>query len=185
MLDIRVSSPGDVGKIATIHSVCWRDAYQFMPGEVLENRNEGFRQAQWQKWFDEKRFLQKEALFVLEDEGEVVGFCMCKPNTDPDLPQAGGELHALYILPEHRTFGASFLAAMTLTRFLVENDMAPVCLWAFQKNPIWKWYQRNGFKKMIERNRRINGIDIPEFGLVHFEPEKLIEKTRQQLATAA
>jgi len=47
MLTIRVATQDDVADIASIHAKCWRDAYQFMPEEILENRNQSFRYNQW------------------------------------------------------------------------------------------------------------------------------------------
>ncbi len=177
MLDIRVAHKNDVPVIAEIHEVGWRHTYRFMPQEVLENRNRDFRADQWRRWFEENRAAQNEALYVFEDKGKPVGFCMCKPNDDDMLIGARGELHALYVLPEYRKFGISYLAIHTLSKYLVERGYSPLCCWAFQNNRIWKWYERLGFKRIIARNRRINNVDLPEFGLIHFEPEKLIETT--------
>lgn len=184
MLEIRAANPGDVADIADIHEVCWRDAYSFMPEEVLSNRNRNFRYEQWTNWFEEDRANQNEALFVFEHQEKPVGFCMCKPNDDDMLIGAKGELHALYVLPGYRTFGVSYLAISTLSKYLVARGYSPVCCWAFQKNRIWRWYERLGFKRMIARNRRINNVDLPEFGMVHFEPDKLIELTERQLQRA-
>ncbi|GGF72960.1 hypothetical protein GCM10011332_28710 [Terasakiella brassicae] len=184
MLNIRVATQDDVADIAEIHEICWRHAYGFMPEEVLSNRDRSYRFQQWQRWFDEDRPNKNEALFVFEDDNKPVGFCMCKPNDDDMLIGAKGELHALYVLPQYRTFGVSYLAISTLSKYLVERGLAPLCCWAFQENKIWRWYERLGFKRMIARNRRINNVDVPEFGMVHFEPNKLIELTERQLQRA-
>ncbi|MDV7340456.1 GNAT family N-acetyltransferase [Terasakiella sp. A23] len=185
MLTIRAACPQDINTIAHIHEVCWRDAYNFMPDEVLNKRDKNFRARQWQNWFNENKMDADEGLFVFEQENKTIGFCMCKPNQDDTLIGARGEIHALYVLPEARTFGVSYLAAYTLSKYLVERDLSPICCWAFQKNKIWRWYERLGFKKMIARNRRINNVDIPEYGMVHFEPSKLIDFSHQQLQRTA
>jgi len=185
MLNIRVAQVNDIPEIANIHEIGWRNTYSFMPEAVLLNRDKNFRMQQWQNWFNEDRASQDEALYVFEENGKTVGFCMCKPNDDDMLIGARGELHALYVLPDVRTFGISFLAINTLSKFLLERNLAPLCCWAFQKNKIWRWYERLGFKRIIARNRRINNIEIPEYGLVHFEPNKLIDYTGQKLELAA
>lgn len=185
MLTIRAALASDVPTIAEIHEICWRAAYKFMPDEVLNTRNKEFRQRQWEDWFRDNKAENNEGLFVFEQNNKTIGFCMCKPNQDDVLIGARGEIHALYVLPEARTFGVSYLAANTLSKYLLERDLAPICCWAFQKNRIWRWYERLGFKRIVARNRRINNIDIPEYGLVHFEPNKLIDFTSQHLEHAA
>jgi len=181
MLDIREANIGDIPTIAKIHEAAWRNTYSFMPQEVLDNRDKAYRENQWKQWFIEDKGNQNEALYVLENEDKTVGFCMGKPNDDEMLIGAQGELHAIYMLPDHRTFGVSYLAMSTLARHLVGRGFSSLCCWAFQENKIWRWYERLGFKRMIARNRRINNVDIPEFGMVHFEPMKLIELTERQL----
>jgi GNAT superfamily N-acetyltransferase len=182
MLTVRVANVNDIETIAIIHEVCWRNTYQFMPEEVLQNRDRNYRKTQWENWFKEDKANQDEALFVFEEEGKTVGFCMCKPNDDKMLIGAQGELHAIYVLPEHRKFGISYLAMYTLSKHLIDCGYSPLCLWTFQNNKIWRWYERLGFKKMIARNRRINNVDIPEFGMIHLEPLKLLELTERNMS---
>ncbi len=184
MLSTRVAKPIDVGTIAHIHAHTWKDAYSFMPNKVLQNRNETFRRHQWNNWFKEKKFSQHERLFVINNFDEPIGFCMCKPNSENILPNVQGELHAIYVLPEARAYGASLIGAIAMTSFLLEEGLSPICTWAFQENRIWKWYERQGFKREIARDRVINGVGVPEYGMVHYEPEQLIERCQLQLERA-
>lgn len=184
MLNVRVAKPTDVSTIAHIHAHTWKDAYKFMPDTVLNNRNEAFRRHQWNSWFREKKFSEHERLFVITNHGQPIGFCMCKPNLDSALPDVQGELHAVYVLPEARAYGASLIGAIAMTSFLLEEGLSPICTWAFQKNPIWKWYERQGFQRVIARDRVINGVGVPEFGMVHYQPEALIENCQRKFEQA-
>lgn len=185
MHTIRVATPSDIPTIATIHEMGWRHAYHFMPGEVLNNRDKAFRHQQWSNWFAQDKPNQDEVLYILENGERTIGFCMGKPNDDSMLIGAKGELHALYIDPICKTFGISLLAINALSKYLLERNLDPVCCWAFQENRIWRWYERLGFKRVIARNRQIANVDVPEFGLIHFEPEKLIKITERQLQAAS
>lgn len=184
MLTMRVSRPSDVQAISLIHAECWKEVYSFMPRKVLEDRNYDFRLQQWQDWFAEKRFDMNEGLFVMEYNGRVVGFCMCKPNIDPDIPQAQGELHAQYMLPKYRQSGTGYQVLQVLTAYLLAKKMTPMCCWAFQKNKIWQWYERMGFEKVVTRDRIINGMALPEYGFIHNDPEGLLYNLTLRLNAA-
>ncbi|WP_417783343.1 GNAT family N-acetyltransferase [Terasakiella pusilla] len=184
MLNIRASRPSDVQSIALIHAECWKDTYSFMPKEVLDDRDYNFRLSQWQKWYNEKRYEHKEGLFVMEHQRRVVGFCMCKPNNDDAIPYAQGELHAQYVLPKYRARGTGYQVLRVLTGYLLENNMSPMCCWAFQNNKIWQWYERMGFEKVVSRDRILNGIAVPEYGFIHNDPKGLLYGLSQHLDAA-
>jgi GNAT superfamily N-acetyltransferase len=184
MLNIRVSRPRDVEDIAAVHATCWKDVYAFMPQEVLKSRDYSFRLKQWKNWYAEKRFDQGEGLFVMEYGKRIVGFCMCKPNLDPDIPQAKGEYHAQYVLPQYRARGTGYQVLQVLTAYLLSEKMSPMCCWAFQDNTIWQWYQRMGFEKVIARDRIINDIAVPEYGFLHRDPEGLLYDLTMRLIAA-
>ena len=184
MHSIRVAKHQDITAIAEVHASCWKEVYSFMPSEVLENRNYEFRLNQWETWFSEKKSEQGEGLFVMEVAGNVVGFCMCKPNTDPDIPEALGELHAQYMYPQYRSSGTGYQVLQVLTAFLLAEKMTPMCCWAFQQNRIWQWYERMGFKKVVTRDRVINNMKLPEFGFIHTDPEGLMYHLTLRLIAA-
>ncbi|SCA57178.1 conserved hypothetical protein [Candidatus Terasakiella magnetica] len=174
MLLIRVSRPTDIEAIARVHADCWKEVYSFMPDEVLANRDYSFRLKQWKNWFEQKKYEQNEGLFVMEYDKKVVGFCMCKSNLDMDIPEALGEYHAQYMYPQYRASGTGYQVLHVLTAYMLSKKMAPMCCWAFEQNKIWHWYERMGFERVIKRNRKINGIDLPEYGFVHHDPEGLM-----------
>jgi len=184
MLSLRVSNFSDICEIASIHASCWKEVYSFMPEEVLLNRNYDFRLLQWQDWFKQKKYDQNEGLFTIEFHGKIVGFCQCKPNIDNDIPDALGELHAQYVLPEFRAQGTGYQVLQVLTSYLVAKKMTPMCCWAFQNNKIWHWYERMGFERVVARNRIISGLELPEYGFIHRDPEYLLHQLTLRLNAA-
>lgn len=168
------AKPSDSNEISNIHAFCWRETYDFMPQEVLNNRSQNYRKNQWDSWFGNKK--PTEELFKLLSDDKIVGFCFCKESLDKDLPNARGELHALYILPEYRGGISGPLAFLSMSKFLRENDRCPLSLWAFKENRARLWYSQLGFKRVISRDRVIQGHAIPECGYIHTDVDKLIDR---------
>lgn len=167
------ANPQDSNDISIIHAFCWRETYDFMPPEVLNNRSEDYRKNQWESWFEKKK--PSEALYKVVADKKIVGFCFCKENDDIDLPEARGELHAAYILPEFRGGIVGPLMMKTMAKFLRRQNQCPISLWAFRENKVRLWYAQLGFKRVVARDRLIFGHAIPEFGYVHPDPDDLID----------
>lgn len=162
LCQITTAHKKDLSEIASIHAQCWRDAYAFMPAEIINNRSENYRLEQWKAWM--KSPAEAERLFMVRIDGVAVGFCFAKPNDDPDAPRALGELHAGYLLPAWRGSSAGPRMMLAMVEFLEEVDRVPLVLWAFRQNPIRIWYAQLGWKKFIERHRIIAGVGVPETG---------------------
>lgn len=171
---IELAKEEDLGKICEIHISCWQEVYHFIPDKVHKARTWKVRYLQWLRVLKEQK--PGTALFVLkQNTGEVVGFCFCAPNEDCDL-NAASELHAAYILPEFRGGITGPLMMSTMVKFLMERDLTPIGLWAFDENKIQRWYQMLGFKRSIRRDRVIENTYIPESGFVCLEPDKLLAR---------
>lgn len=180
-MSLRMATKDDVDAISKIHASCWREVYSFMPDDVLNSRTAEYRKKQWNNWLQSE--ADDQSLVVLLGDDEVVGFCCCKPNNDPDAP-ARGEMHAMYVLPEWRGGPVGPMMFRQMAVFLTERDMTPMVLWAFKKNPVRRWYAQLGWQKFIERDRVIEGQGIPEVGYIHNDPEKLIGRLDRLLASS-
>ncbi len=173
-LVVKPANSLDSKVISNIHAYCWRESYGFMPKEVLDNRSQDYRKNQWDSWFEKPKPF--EALFKILVNEEIVGFCFCKNNEDDDLPEARGELHAAYILPEFRGGVVGPLMMLTMVKFLRTREHCPISLWAFKENKVRLWYSQLGFKRVVSRDRVIFGHSIPEFGYIHPDADKLIDR---------
>lgn len=163
-MQIRKATEFDIGKIAHIHVTCWREVYSFMPEFIFRARNYEYREAQWLKIIRDIEL--KEGLFVLNDSASaVVGFCYCCSNEDAAL-KAAGELHAAYILPQHRGGIAGPMMMLTMLDALSEKGLSPTGLWAFDDNRIQKWYRLMGWRSAVKRHRFIAGFEFPETGFL-------------------
>lgn len=163
MISIRPAKIDDVSMVSRIHAFCWRETYSFMPEPVLQSRNREFRKMQWLGWFESQN--ENEGLFVVEADHDVVGFCFCCPNSDPEI-NGRGEMHAAYVMPAHRGREVGPVMMLTMLEFMMARELTPPVLWAFRSNPIRLWYAQMGWRSQVKRNRVLESFAVPEVGYV-------------------
>lgn len=172
---IQETTTPEILGIATIHVNCWQEVYPFIPESLHKARSVKYREKQWEKVL--KTPITGSKLYSLypPDRRGLVGFCYCKPNDDPEI-DAKSELHAAYVLPEFRGGLTGPIMMRTMVCYLKSVDLEPMCLWAFDENPISRWYRMMGWRPVIKRERVINGIGIPETGFICFDSERLLKR---------
>ena len=181
-INLREALEADAKTIAEIHVRCWQEVYSFMPKIVHRQRNFEYRFRQWTDWFESG--YRDESLFVLESASSTVGFAMAKPNADTAIA-VPGEMHACYLLPEHRGGELGPLGLMALATSLKERGLWPACLWAFRENPYRRIYPFLGCKPEVFRERVIAGVGLPEIGYRVTDYDLLIARLDRMRASAA
>jgi|GEM_PF-2365829 len=160
--DIRSATIADVAAITRLHVDSWRDTYTFIPKSVHDNRSYAYR---YEEWLEILSNPDPDHLILTAWDGDIlVGFSNCRRCDDPDLPEAKGEMHAIYFRKDYRGKAIGFLLFDHMIQFLVKRDMWPTCLWAFEENQIRHTYKAIGFSEAVHRNRVIAGVSIPEIG---------------------
>jgi len=150
----------------------WGNVYKFIPKEVHANRSIEFRKDQWLKVLTKQD--ERDLLLVLKtDDGNAVGFCFCTNNKDQEI-DAGGELHAAYILPGHRGGVGGLLMMRLMVQHLYHHNLLPPCMWALDENPMQVWYRAFGWEPVVKRDRIICGVSIPETGFIYRDIDKLL-----------
>lgn len=131
-MDIRRATVADAAAIAHVHVATWRTAYEHVFGaERLAEIDVDRRRAGW-----ERALAEGETGFVAEEDGRVVGF----------VAVAGGELLAIYVLPDAWGSGAgpALMAAAVAELRAAGNDEAT--LWVLDDNPrARRFYEREGW----------------------------------------
>lgn len=182
MTSISCAEFGDVQKIALIHTVCWQEVYAFMPKKVHQNRDLNHRVQQWQEWFQSK--TDKDEIFTVKTNGQIVGFAAVKPNRETCV-EALGELHACYLMPEFRGTTLGPMAMRAMADFLFQTNQWPASIWAFRQSPYRRIYPMLGAKAVIFRDRVIAGVSIPEIGYKVSNYELFTHRLDQMCASAA
>lgn len=178
---IRPATLDDVAAITRLHVDSWRDTYTFMPDSVHSNRSYAYR---YEEWLEILSKPDPDHLILTVWDGDIlVGFCNCLPCTDPDMPQAKGEMHAIYFRKDYRGHALGAVLFERMIHFLIKRDLWPACLWAFEKNEFRHNYKNIGFHDAVYRDRIIAGVAIPEVGyLSPASPEGFFEAINQRLS---
>lgn len=97
-LTLRAPSFDEAETMARLHIACWREAYAgIVPDEALAAADLGARTERWRKSLADPDSF---ALAAFSDETPV-GFILARPNSDPAIIGADGQIAALYVLRSH------------------------------------------------------------------------------------
>ncbi|MDA8062960.1 MAG: GNAT family N-acetyltransferase [Actinomycetota bacterium] len=130
---VRVGGTDDAAAIGLVHVRSWQAAYVgHFPQAYLDGLDPEARAAGWRRYL-EAGDHDREALLVVECDGELVGFASLGPCRDPDAAGVG-ELYALYLLPEAwgRGAGRELMAAAVGVLAVLGFDQAT--LWVLDAN---------------------------------------------------
>lgn len=162
----------NINMLSEIHVKCWREVYHFIPDEIHKARSLEYRKKQWLDVIKKNEFGTKLYVVKQNANSDVVGFCFCKPNHDDEI-DAKSELHAAYVLPGYRGGNTGPIMMHKMVDYLLGCQLDPICLWAFDENPITRWYKFIGWTPVVRRQRNICGVEIPETGFVCKDASKL------------
>jgi GNAT superfamily N-acetyltransferase len=146
---VRPAVPGDAAAMADLHVRAWRTAYRgTVPDAILDGLSITARVDFWSSAIT--RASDPDALpriWVLEEDGAVVGLATTRPCPDPDVPPGTGELHSIYLAPEvwSRGLGVPLMAAALDD--LRSRGYGPLVLWVIEGNERGRrFYEREGWR---------------------------------------
>jgi ribosomal protein S18 acetylase RimI-like enzyme len=143
-----------------VHLGTWRAAYEHVFGaERLGAIDLEGREERWRQRLAEPDLRQ--AIFVAEDVGSVVGFASCGESRDA---RDEGELYAIYALPEAWGSGAGTALMAAALEALRASDFVEASLWVLEDNPrARRFYEREGWNHDGEtREEDVLGIPVRE-----------------------
>jgi GNAT superfamily N-acetyltransferase len=130
---IREATIADARPIAEIHVRAWRGAYRGqVPDDFLDALSVEDRLGQHEWTIRNPRETWR--LWVVEDDGGVIGFAVTGPSEDADADERTGEVYAIYLEPDR--VGTGF--GRTLFAHAVEDLRArgftTATLWVLETN---------------------------------------------------
>jgi len=155
-MNIRVATPDDAAVIARIHIDSWRAAYRgLVPDEKLaaldyDSRAERFRR---------DLAATEPCTCVVEDAGEIAGFCTFGACRDADVPPQTGEVWGIYLAPTSWRRGFGRALARHAEQQLAARGCRRVTLWVFADNHAARGfyeaigYQTDGLDRTVEIGR--------------------------------
>jgi ribosomal protein S18 acetylase RimI-like enzyme len=143
MFRIRDATVADADEVAKIHVSAWRTTYEaLMPAEILANLNVAQRAQHWRGVAG----ADPAQLFVLEENGEVCGFCHIIAARDADTDETVGEITALYLKSSAAGRGYGRRLCEHALRTLKDRGFAEAVLWVLRDNRSARsFYERLGF----------------------------------------
>ena len=135
--DIRPARPFDAAGIARVHVASWRETYTgLLPEAMLASLDVDARREMWDSLLSELPSTSGTMAFVVENDGEMVGFGACGNQRSPELEAAGydGEIGAIYILNAARGCGSGRMLMQQMASSLFGLGKKGVALWVLADN---------------------------------------------------
>ena len=159
-MTLRRATPADAAAVGHIHVESWNVAYRgIMPDEVIARTNLAYRTPFWAE-----RIARRDwPVFVLEEAGEVVGFCHLVPTPDPDDDTTKvGHIPSIHVLPGLRGKGRGRALLDRATAEFRRRGFREVTLWVLEGNTAARrFYEKVGFH--ADGGRKTHpGTDVQE-----------------------
>jgi GNAT superfamily N-acetyltransferase len=164
VVEIRPATAEDAAGLARVQTQVWRDAYQgLLPADFLARRV-----ITHDLWLN--RIRQLRAPFAVhvavDDTGDVVGFALSGPATEPESPEneSSGQLYAIYVLASYWGTGVGYDLHRAAMDNLLAAGFSEAILWVLPGNAqAIAFYERQGWlDRGIETEDDLGGIRVTE-----------------------
>ncbi len=146
---IRPAVPDDARAIAEIHVGGWRAFYRgHAPDELLAGFDPERRAQGWRSDIERRsRPGRPERIWVIERDGEVVGFCSTGPSGEPDADDGTAEVFAIYLRPDTVGTGAGRAIFAHAVEDLRARGFTRGVLWVLGSNDMGRhFYEAAGWR---------------------------------------
>jgi GNAT superfamily N-acetyltransferase len=156
----------DAAQIAAVHVDSWRATYPGMlPDRYLAAMDVRDYEDRWLRTIQDP--YRRSAVFVVEEDGRVVGFASCGRERDGDA-RYDGELYAIYLLAAAQGRGLGRALVEATADALAIRGMTRMVVWVLRGNAHARgFYERLGGVYLRERPLDLGaGLDVPEVSYV-------------------
>ncbi|HEY4913865.1 MAG TPA: GNAT family N-acetyltransferase [Candidatus Dormibacteraeota bacterium] len=138
---VRPAEREDSAAIARVHVASWRTAYRgLLPDDFLASLSEEHYTDRWTRVIGEG----SSRVFVVEEDGEIVGFASCGRERAGEGSFAG-ELYAIYVLDSAQRHGQGRELVRAAAGALKEMKLTDMIVWVLRDNaPARRFYERLG-----------------------------------------
>ncbi|MEM8749854.1 MAG: GNAT family N-acetyltransferase [Pseudomonadota bacterium] len=145
-IDIRRAVNGDSFGISAVHDASWRQAYSgIIPHKSLDT----MVRRRDPKWW-ERAIRHSTRIFVLESQGQIIGYTTLGANRVSALKQEG-EVYELYLLPEFQGVGLGKKLFLQARSELNRMGLSGCVVWALEDNePACAFYENAGGRAVAE-----------------------------------
>lgn len=161
---IRLARADDVDGIAAVHAATWQAAYaRILPASTLQ----AFTVANRRKFWAGVGLgdpVPDRPIFVALDDGIIVGFAVCGPARNPELP-FDAELYVLNVAPSHWRRGIGRRLFARCVDHLSERRRSSFYLWVLRANERGRrFYESLKGEPLADcvRDADFDGVAVPE-----------------------
>jgi GNAT superfamily N-acetyltransferase len=143
---VRPARPEDAARLGEVHVLAWRWAYEGqMPADLLASLRPKSRAKAWKTWLTEGSTSDFTS-WVVEVDGEIVGFTASSQARDEDVPDRCVELLMIYLLKENLGQGLGHLMIETAEAHWREQGYEVGILWVLESSHATRrFYERHGW----------------------------------------
>ena len=151
--EIRKAKPEDAEGIAETHDAAWLNAYSgIVPHQSLQRMIKRRGAAWWRR-----AILKATAIFVVEVNGEIVGYATLGRNRVSTLP-FDGEIYEIYLKPEYQGVGFGSRLFLAARSELVHRGLRGATVWVLAENdPAIRFYENAGGRAVAKGNECFDG----------------------------
>ena len=156
----------------------WRESYRgLVPETVLNNLSVLERAEKWRQAIQRTSPTSVyHAIFVAEQDGEIVGFADGGPCRSAALGQEM-EIYAIYLFERVKRRGIGSALLRTLIDDFVSQSALSAGLWVLRDNhPARSFYESFGAQRAAERVERRPGYDLEEVGYIWPDLSSILTK---------
>lgn len=161
---LRPALPADAPAILAVQAAGWDATYRgLLPDRVFPTAGDAGGIRWWREALTGGELLTRVAV---TSSGKVVGFAAGGARRDPNLP-ADGEIHGLYVDPDHHRQGVGRRLFTALAHALAARGHRGLGLWVLTANGgAQAFYARLGGAPRVRQVSRERGVDFDETGYV-------------------
>ena len=143
---IRPAVVGDASRLGAVHVSAWQWAYRgLMPDDLLDSLRPESRGRAWEAWLGDPSEHGFEA-WVVEVDGEIVGFVSSSDARDGDVPPNSAELLSVYLLEPYLGAGLGHALLTEAEASWRAADYELAVLWVLESNErTRRFYERHGW----------------------------------------
>lgn len=147
-MELRKATAADAVAIADVHIASWRNVYKgVLKDETLEGLD---AEVLTKEWVDgiERPESPDIRIWVLSDNGSIVGYSRTGPNRDSDIGDASvAEVYGFYTHPNAWGSGAGSLMMDGVLNDFRERGFQSSTLWVVDENPrARRFYEKKGWR---------------------------------------
>lgn len=165
-LSLRRATESDAAGLAAVHVASWRETYAgIMPDAMLAGLSVEARAETWRRILGDPSVAGGTGVYIVEDQGRIVGFGSCGEQRDRYLADLGfdGEISAIYVLQSHQGRGVGRAVVREMAAALQRRAHEAVTLWVLRENAIARgFYEHLGGAVIAEKKDERPGATLTE-----------------------